>query len=65
MQPSAACRLRRPNAHCIVTTNTRQGINVLYEFAKGSLDQAGTNFQRLAEATILRVPPELYLEQVG
>jgi hypothetical protein len=38
---------------------------VLFEAAKGSLDQAAPNFQRLAEATILRVPPELYLEQAA
>jgi hypothetical protein len=37
---------------------------VLYECASGSLNQAATNFERLAQATILRVPPELYLEQV-
>ncbi|GBG00297.1 hypothetical protein Rsub_13049 [Raphidocelis subcapitata] len=40
-----------------------EGVAALYEFASGSLDAAGTNFQRLAEAAILRVPPELYLEQ--
>ncbi|KIZ03817.1 hypothetical protein MNEG_4140 [Monoraphidium neglectum] len=40
-----------------------QGIGVLYECASGSLNQAATNFERLAQATILRVPPELYLEQ--
>ena len=41
-----------------------QGIGVLYDCAAGSLNQAATNFERLALATILRVPPELYLEQV-
>jgi hypothetical protein len=47
------------------THQPTQGLDVLFEAAKGSLDQAAPNFQRLAEATILRVPPELYLEQVG
>lgn len=42
-----------------------EGIGQLYECASGSLDQAATNFQRLAEATMLRVPMELYLEQAA
>ncbi len=56
-----------PTSHLAITPPPLpppKGIGSLYDCAAGSLDQAGTNFQRLAEATILRVPPELYLEQV-
>ncbi|KAI8474554.1 MAG: hypothetical protein J3K34DRAFT_124788 [Monoraphidium minutum] len=41
------------------------GIGVLYDCVLGSLSQAAVNFERLSLATILRVPPELYLEQAA